>query len=155
MVYLVIRVLYSLLQGIILATAFRTGWNIETKQRGYMDRNRNNTSVWVDPLVFPVLIIILFAFPIPLFWRGYPLSQVPSAGSLIVVFLFISVYFFLLLLFLPMLRKWFTARLCATLWLIPVFLFYQLNLLFSYEVFPCAVTVYIPSGFFLPSFPCG
>lgn len=152
MVYLVIRVLYSLLQGIILATAFRTGWNIETKQRGYMDRNRNNTSVWVDPLVFPVLIIILFAFPIPLFWRGYPLSQVPSAGSLIVVFLFISVYFFLLLLFLPMLRKWFTARLCATLWLIPVFLFYQQNLLFSYEVFPCAVTVYIPSGFFLAFF---
>lgn len=83
------------------------------------------TYVLIDPLILPAMygsfvVLILLIDP-------------TGGGIILAVFLSvvlsISIYFTLLLLLLPLLRKLFSPRACATLWLLPVFLFYQPSIL--------------------------
>lgn len=147
------RIFWGLVLGGFLAGGFRGSWNAENGKRGYLLRERSDTVVWLDPICFPVLYAVylgavLFSFSV----RKDVGVELLGAGAAD-MFLFISVYFTLLLLFLPVLRKYYTARTCATLWLIPVFLFYQPYMIYSQNVLPPALRLYIPgeiaAGIFL------
>ncbi|MCQ4636719.1 M56 family metallopeptidase [Anaerovorax odorimutans] len=64
-------------------------------------------------------------------------------GMALDIFISTSAYFIALLIFLPLLRKLISARACATLWLMPVFLFFQPTMLLENAYLPLQV-LYIP-----------
>lgn len=139
------QIIWALFLGGMLAFGFRSSWNAENGQRGLLSETRSGTEVWIDPIVFPILIVIYVAAYMTILNReGQSLSFL--IGFVSDIFLFTSIYFILLLLILPVLRKYFTARMCATLWLIPVFLFYQPQMLVMLTVRPPAAVIYIPGG---------
>lgn len=133
------RIFWALFLGTVLAGGFRGAWNAENGKRGYFRRERSDTVVWLDPIVFPILIMI---------YLGLGFVAVRKSGLMIVsmadLFLFISVYFTFLLLLLPILRRYYTARTCATLWLVPVFLYYQPHIIYSTAKLSPVVKIYIP-----------
>ena len=139
----VYRIFWALFLGTMLACGFRSSWKAENGQRGIFSENRTETVVWIDPIAFPILIgIYAAANMVILKEKGRALAVL--TGFLGDIFLFTSIYFILLLLILPILRKYFTARMCATLWLIPVFLFYQPQMNAMLTVRPPAAVIYIP-----------
>ena len=118
------RIFWAVLLGAVLAGGFRGSWNVENEngKRGFLLRERSDTVVWLDPLAFPILCAVYLGINlIILFSDGG--GDKALILNVIDMFLFISVYFTLLLLILPLLRKYYTAKTCTTLWLIPVFLF--------------------------------
>ena len=139
------QIIWALFLGGMLAFGFRSSWNAENGQRGVLSEIRPETVVWLDPIVFPVLIVIYAAAYMMILNREGQ-SLLFLIGFVSDIFLFTSIYFILLLLILPVLRKYFTARMCATLWLIPVFLFYQPQMLVILTVRPPAAVIYIPGG---------
>lgn len=138
------RIFWGLVMGGFVAGSLRGSWNAENGRRGYLLRERSDTVVWLDPLVFPVLCAV---------YLGVILYVLSFRGEILIgffivsvtdMFLFISVYFTVLLLLLPVLRRYYTARTCATLWLIPVFLFYQPQSIYSLNALPPVLRLYIP-----------
>ena len=78
------------------------------------------TYVYLNPLYLPIalgvyLLLILLMGP-----GNFELL----AGLFLGAILTISIYFGLLLLLLPLLRRFFSSHACAVLWLLPTFLFY-------------------------------
>lgn len=139
------RIFWAVLLGAVLAGGFRGSWNVENEngKRGFLLRERSDTVVWLDPLAFPILCAVYLGINlIILFSDGG--GDKALILNVIDMFLFISVYFTLLLLILPLLRKYYTAKTCATLWLIPVFLFYQPHMIYSQNVLPPVFRLYIP-----------
>lgn len=141
----VFRLLWALFLSGLVAFAFHRSWRWE--HGGFIpvplfgDTSRylsKDTVVWVTPLIFPILIIITFVLLLLL-------DKDINHFFLFVldVMLTISVYFLALFLLLPVLRRSFSARACATLWLLPVFLFYQLYPLIRTSS-PPLFFVYIP-----------
>lgn len=139
------RIFWALFLGGMLAACFRSTWKAENGQRSILRENRSDTVVWIDPIAFPVLITVYAVMSMTVFNReGQGLAFL--IGFVSNIFLFTSIYFILLLFLLPILRKYFTARMCATLWLIPVFLFYQPQMNVTLTVRPPAAVIYIPGG---------
>ena len=141
----VFRLLWALFLSGLVAFAFHRFWRWE--HGGFIpvplfgDTSRylsKDTVVWVTPLIFPILIIITFVLLLLL-------DEDINHFFLFIldVMLTISVYFLALFLLLPVLRHSFSARACATLWLLPVFLFYQLYPLIRTSS-PPLFFVYIP-----------
>ena len=132
---------WALILGALVAGAFRGSWQVENGKkniRWYGLRYRSDTVVWVDPILFPVAAAIYFGLGLyACIKMKIPLNYISIV--IIDVFLFITVYFTLLFLLLPLLRKYYTARTCATLWLIPVFLLYQ-----PYLSLPPKIILYFP-----------
>ena len=132
---------WALILGALVAGAFRGSWQVENGKKNiswYGLRDRSDTVVWVDPILFPAAAAIYFGLGLyACIKMEIPLNYISIA--IIDVFLFITVYFTLLLLLLPLLRKYYTARTCATLWLIPVFLLYQ-----PYLSLPSKIILYFP-----------
>ena len=131
---------WALILGALVAGAFRGSWEVENGKRNvswFGLRDRSDTVVWVDPMVFPVAAALYFVLWLYLRTRTEMTSYFISVA--IDVFLFITIYFTLLFLLLPLLRKYYTARTCATFWLIPVFLLYQ-----PYLSLPPKIILYFP-----------
>lgn len=61
------------------------------------------------------------------------------------IMLILSIYFAILILILPFLRKYFSARACATMWLLPIFIFWQAQMIFAEAPMPLYV-LYIPEN---------
>ena len=134
-------IFWALILGALVAGAFRGSWQVENGKKNiswYGLRYRSDTVVWVDPILFPAAAAIYFGLGLyACIKMEIPLNYISIA--IIDVFLFITVYFTLLFLLLPLLRKYYTARTCATLWLIPVFLLYQ-----PYLSLPPKIILYFP-----------
>ena len=132
---------WALILGALVAGAFRGSWQVENGKKNiswYGLRYRSDTVVWVDPILFPAAAAIYFGLGLyACIKMEIPLNYISIA--IIDVFLFITVYFTLLFLLLPLLRKYYTARTCATLWLIPLFLLYQ-----PYLSLPPKIILYFP-----------
>lgn len=131
----------AVFMGVMLAASFRASWNVEN---GLQKRapSRTDTGIWVDPIVF--IIMLVFTQVLYLGVNGKKNGYIYIFSTLVDIFLFISIYFTLLLVFLPLLRRHYTARTCATLWLIPVFLFYQPNINAYFQVELPRAVFYIP-----------
>lgn len=136
----VIRIFWAIFLGALLAGGFRAAWNAENGKRGILYETRENTVVWTDPLVLPGMLMIITA----LFLIFLPERKMYLLSLFTDIFFYISIYFTVLLFLLPVLRKYFTARACATLWLIPVFLFYQPQVMSSIRTEPPRIVIYIP-----------
>ena len=55
------QIIWALFLGGMLAFGFRSSWNVENGQRGLLGETRSGTTVWIDPIAFPVLIVIYVA----------------------------------------------------------------------------------------------
>lgn len=136
------RLLWALFLAGLVAFAFHRSWCWEhgTAMPAPLigDKNRRrskDTAVWVTPLVFPLFLALVLGL--------YALLGQEVRSFVLDMTLTINVYFFFLLLLLPLLRRSFSARACATLWLLPVFLFYQPHILLQTSIPPFLV-IYIP-----------
>ena len=142
-VIFIVRIFWALFLGLLLAGAFRGAWNAEYGKKGIVHETRKDRIVWLDPLIFPLIIILYLVLYLTL----VPWREMMFTSLLTDMLVFVTVYFTLLLLLLPVLRKYFTARTCATLWLIPVFLFYQPQMLYNFRMMPPEVVLYVPGRF--------
>ena len=99
------------------------------------------TFIFVVPTILPWFLLISFFFLI--FQFGLSEGIVQFAALMADVLLILSGYYVLLIILLPFLRKWYSARACAVLWLIPACLSYFWYALFYGIPLP-HLTVYIP-----------
>ena len=144
----IIRMLWALFLAGFVAYAFRRTWRWEhgtpmpeTMFGGDKPRTKE-TAVWLDPSFLPILLLIILIF----FGITDGISGVKRFMSLSLdVMIMISIYFLLLIFMLPVFRRYFSARACATMWVLPVFLFWQAHILLQNAPIP-AFVIYIPSN---------
>ncbi len=141
LVYL-FRMFWSLLLGGLLIYSFKRSWNVEHGRKKNDYSEEYGTVIFLDPLVFPICIAFFAVLQGMFFGPERSRDVLFSLG--VDLFFFVSIYFSLLLFLLPVLRKRYTARTCAVFWLVPVFLFYQPNLLYHSFVLPAKAVLYVP-----------
>ena len=122
----VFRIILSLLIGLAAAFCFRREWRYEQQvaQTGCTAREgkKRDTVVWLSPWFLPILIVVL--------WLASLLSSGPAISTAFLMesstqlVALLTLYFGVLMVLLPLLRKTISARACAALWLLPVFVYY-------------------------------
>lgn len=134
------RIFWALFLSFMLIWGFRCSWQAENI-KDYSGVREDTAVISLDPALFPMLLA-LCTFLYLILWREkgavYLLAMITD------ICLFICIYFTLLILFLPVLRKHYTARTCVALWLIPMLLYYQPNIMFISAPLPAAAILYIP-----------
>ena len=130
------RIVLSLLIGLTAAYCFRREWDYEQQvaQTGCTARagTKRDTVIWLSPWVLPILMAALWL--VSLLFSGPAVGTAILAESSLQLTALLTLYFGVLLLLLPLLRKTISARACATLWLLPVFVYYG----------QCAFRGYVP-----------
>lgn len=78
-------------------------------------------TVLVEPFLLPIYLIVMFLLaPFLTRIKG---AETFLLSTFLLLFVYICVYYAVLLCILPLLRRAFSARACATLWLLPNFLY--------------------------------
>lgn len=79
---------------------------------------------YLPSMLLPVIMLILLLLSIPEYglWKSIQMMF----GTCFGIFLHISVYYVVLLLLMPLLQKWISARSCAFLWMLPNYLYFTL-----------------------------
>ena len=134
-----ITVLFRLAMGLALAGAVGIGYARSRRMEAGEPRgdDRKDAVVYGDPNTF-AMVILAFAVLAVVF-------DGPEQGSHLAVRMLLesaadlSLYFLLLLLALPLLRRRFSARLCASLWLVPSFVGVGMNTFLNYRRVPSFV----------------
>ena len=123
----VFRIILSLLMGLAVAVAFRGEWRYEQQvaETGCTVREgkKRDTVIWLSPWVLPFLILAFWLAPLPS--SGFEVSTAVLMECTSRLAVLLTLYFVVLLVLLPLLRKTISARACATLWLLPVFVYYS------------------------------
>lgn len=110
--------------GACASWAFYARGQAESDLSVSLKRSARQTAL-VDPLYLPLCLIALF-FLVPFLFRSEH-AELRLISFFILLLLYISVYYAVLLCVLPLLRRFFSARACATLWLLPNFLYLLVN----------------------------
>ena len=122
------RVFVALVLGIGVPLCFWLEWKYERQVAvtGCTVRvsTKRNTVIFVAPWVLPFMMAVYWL--IMTLFVGPALSTASLLELSLQLLVLLSLYFALLLLLLPLLRRTISARACATLWLLPVFLCYNL-----------------------------
>ena len=143
---ILLRVFLALLLAGFVAYAFHRAWKWEhgtpMPETIFGDARTKETTVWLDPSGLPV--ILLFILILLGAMDGRDGVERFLSLSLDVMFV-ISIYFLLLTVLLPVFRKYFSARACATMWILPVFMFWQAHILLRNAPVP-SVVIYIPAN---------
>ena len=134
-----ITVLFRLAMGLALAGAVGIGYARSRRMEAGEPRgdDRKDAVVYGDPNTF-AMVILAFAVLAVVF-------DGPEQGSHLAVRMLLesaadlSLYFLLLLPALPLLRRRFSARLCASLWLVPSFVGVGMNTFLNYRRVPSFV----------------
>ena len=144
---IIIRMFWALFLAGMVAYTFNRSWRWEhgepmPETLFSSDKPRTKeTIVWLDPSFLPVLMLIILI----MFRYVYGSEGIERFMSLSLdVMILISFYFVLLIFLLPIFRKFFSARACATMWILPVFMFWQVHILIQNTPAPSFV-IYIPS----------
>lgn len=144
---IVLRMFWALFLAGMVAYTFNRSWRWEHGEPmpetlfGSDKPRTKETIVWLDPSFLPVLLLIILI----MFRSIYGSEGVDRFMSLSLdVMILISFYFVLLIFLLPIFRKFFSARACATMWILPVFMFWQVHILIQNTPAPSFV-IYIPS----------
>lgn len=142
-----LRALWAFFLAGLVAYAFHRSWRWEHGDPmpepifGADKPRTKETIVWLDPAFLPLLLLVLLI----LFGAMDGLDGGKRFLSLSLdVMIVISVYFLLLIFLLPIFRRYFSARACATMWVLPVFMFWQAHILVQNAPVPSFV-IYIPS----------
>lgn len=144
---IIIRMFWALFLAGFVAYTFHRSWRWEHGEPmpesifcGDKPRTKE-TMVWLDPSFLPLLLLIILV----MLGAMYGTDGVERFLSLSLdVMIVISVYFLLLIFLLPIFRRYFSARACATMWILPVFMFWQAHILIQNTPVPSFV-IYIPS----------
>lgn len=141
------RVFISLLLGIGVPLCFWLEWKYERQVAvtGCTVRvsTKRNTVIFISPWVLPIMMVLYWLFCV--FDYGPVLSNAAMLEFSLQLLVLLSLYFALLLLLLPLLRRTISARACATLWLLPVFLYYNI-VVWQRTFVPPLVVLSIPNG---------
>ena len=95
------------------------------------------TTVYQSPLLMPVMLTLLAATLFAV--GGFKSGGSQLMGLLLETMILLSIYYVGLLLTLPLLRRVFSARACATLWLLPTFLYWLPHMWYNYPIMPRVV----------------
>lgn len=140
----VFRIFWALFLSALFAGSFYEVWRMENGKQERMYRKKSDTVIWLDPMLFPIYVFLFMGVGFFVYLKtGECTVLMVSAVDLL---LFISFYYTFLLLLLPILRKYFAARTCATFWVIPVFLFYQPYIIYSSMTLSPFIYLYIPQN---------
>lgn len=114
----------------------------ERERNAQLKPNRGRYGPYFPNTVLPLFlgILVLLTLPIPLLWDGGMGKKL--LAMCFSIFLQISLYYVLLALTIPLLRRRCNARVCATLWLLPNYLYLIGNSLISPNV--PKWTIYVP-----------
>lgn len=130
------RIFRAMIYASLLGMSFHSSWRREEGKEVILGGGDDGggTYVFKNPIYF---IIILAVYPVGVLVANGFLESFEIFGALSAdIFLNITPYFLLLILFLPILRKHISAKACAVLWLLPIFMFYQPFELFRYSHIP-------------------
>ncbi len=116
----------------------------ETGGQGASESPRQKYSPYFPGASLPAVLLVLFL--ISLFMYGFSSTISRGFSSFLGIFIHISLYYALLMCVLPFLRKHFTARACATLWMLPNILY--LTLYSFMEVNTPALVLQLPTKVF-------
>ena len=143
----ILRALWALILAGFVAYTFHRSWKWEHGSPmpesflGGDEPRTKETTVWLDPTVLPLLLLVILI----LFGAMDGMDGIERFLSLSLdIMIVISIYFLLLIFLLPIFRRYFSARACATMWILPVFMFWQAHILFQNAPVPSFV-IYIPS----------
>lgn len=78
---------------------------------------------YLPPMLLPAYFLLLAMVALPFF--GFMETLRLTLSMCFDIFLHISVYYLILLVLMPYLRKWISSRACAMLWIIPNYLYYM------------------------------
>ena len=130
-----------------VAYAFHREWTYEQQVAltGCTSRSDGGryTVIWLTPWALPLMVVLLWLISLPFSGPAAATALVAEFSLQLVVLL--TCYFGALLLLLPLLRRKISARACATLWLLPVFLYYYIMFWPKTFVLPLVV-LSIPNG---------
>ena len=134
-----ITVLFRLGLGLLLAGMVGAGYARSRRMEagGPRGDDRKDAVVYGDPGTFAFMILAFAVLAV--------VFDGPEQGSHLAVRMLLesaadlSLYFLLLLLALPLLRRRFSARLCASLWLVPTFMGAGMNALLNFRRVPSLV----------------
>ena len=105
------RFFWALFLSFMLVFSFRRSWKAERGEKNYLLYGKNDTVILLDPLVLPICIGIYAGIYLLLYRWEKSRGILFSLG--IDLFFFVTIYFSLLLVLLPFLRKHYTAKTCA------------------------------------------
>ena len=130
-----------------IAYAFHREWSYEQQVAltGCTVRSgrKRDTVIWLSPWVLPLMVVVFWL--VMLVFAGAAVGFAALVEISLQLMVLLTFYFGALLLLLPLLRRKISARACATLWLLPVFLYY--NLAFWQRTYlPPLVVLRVPSG---------
>lgn len=141
------RLFAAALLAVGVAYCFRREWKYERQVAltgcAARSEEKRTTEVWLSPWILP--------FMMAAYWLIYSLFLGPAAGATALLefslhlLVLLSLYFAVLLLALPLLRRTISARACATLWLLPIFLYYN-TMVWRDTFVPPLVVIPIPNG---------
>ena len=130
-----------------IAYAFHREWSYEQQVAltGCTSRNSStrSTVVWLTPWSLPIVVAVLWL--ITLIYAGPAVGTAVLTEFSLQLMVLLTFYFTALLFLLPLLRRKISARACATLWLLPVFLYYNLTV-WRMSYLPPLVVLRVPSG---------
>lgn len=141
------RIFVAAALAVAVSLSFRREWKYEQQVAltGCTVRafEKRDTVVGISSWCLPLMMVIYWLL-MTLFF-GPALSTASLLEFSLHLLVLLSLYFAVLLLLLPLLRRTISARACATLWLLPVFLYYNL-LVWQRGFVPPLVVVTIPRG---------
>ena len=135
-----IRLFMGILFGLVWAF---TLWNIDDRERSEEDApEQPRYRAYLPNMILPVFVLMIGPFVFLVDGGGQAFEIMLTI--LVNVFSHICVYYLLLILFLPLLRRYVSARICAALWLLPNYLYLFAQK--SYELPAPAFVFYLPDG---------
>ncbi|MBR2845773.1 MAG: M56 family metallopeptidase [Solobacterium sp.] len=138
------QLVWAGITALVFGIGFHRAWQREHGSEGSnlfaYERAKETHVVVVPTVLFWVLLTLGVIFILML---GLQEGLIRFAALLADVMIVMSGYFAVLLIILPYLRRTFSARVCAVLWLVPAFLSYYSYLLLQSIPLP-KLTLYIP-----------
>lgn len=136
-----LRIIWAIFLSIIYVSGFRKSQKIESGEKETFFQGKNNSVNGLDPIVFPIMIA--FFISISFLLRNIFPTTTDVVSFVFDLLFFVTIYFSILAFSIYFLRKIFTAKTCAALWLVPVFLFYHPQFLMSLQLSVTKV-IFIP-----------
>lgn len=140
MTQIVAQIILSLLIAVIFSVTFAMLGQIEISWADFGEKNHRQTAL-VEPFMFPICLALWFLLSILI--RGFQTGWQAFFAYCAPLFLYIGAYYIVLLCLLPLLRRVFSARACATLWLLPDFLYFAVYLK-NFDALPPLFVITLP-----------
>jgi beta-lactamase regulating signal transducer with metallopeptidase domain len=118
------QMVFSFVIGAIVTLVFNLRITQEEKLEVGSIKKGEKTQL-VEPLLLPSVLIITIGM---MLMRSKFTLSLAFISESILIFMYISIYYIILLLLLPILRKFISARACSTLWMLPTMLYLAIQI---------------------------